>query len=57
MDKLADHNNDNRRQYTMQIKRIVYTSAMGLNAICTPFIYGFKNQQFKSALLRMVKCT
>ena len=57
MDKLADDNNDNRRQYTMQIKRIVYTSAMGLNAICTPFIYGFKNQQFKSALLRMVKCT
>ena len=57
MGKLADDNNDNRRQYTMQIKRIVYFSAMGLNAICTPFIYGFKNQQFKSALLRMVKCT
>ena len=55
--KLADDNNHNRRRYTMQIKRIVYTSAMGLNAICTPFIYGFKNQQFKSALLRMVKCT
>ncbi|XP_067053946.1 adenosine receptor A2b-like [Acropora muricata] len=55
--KLADDNNHNRRRYTMQIKRIVYISAMGLNAICTPFIYGFKNQQFKSALLRMVKCT
>ena len=55
--KLADDNDHNRRRYTMQIKWIVYTSAMGLNAICTPFIYGFKNQQFKSALLRMVKCT
>ena len=55
--KLADDNNHNRRQYTMQIKLFVYISAMGLNAICTPFIYGFKNQQFKSALLRMVKCT
>ena len=55
--KLADDNNHNRRRYTMQIKWMVYISAMGLNAICTPFIYGFKNQQFKSALLRMVKCT
>ena len=55
--KLADDNNHNRRRYTMQIKRIVYTSAMSLNAICPPIIYGFKNQQFKTALLRMVKCT
>ncbi|XP_074615925.1 adenosine receptor A2b-like [Acropora palmata] len=55
--KLADDNNHNRRHYTMQIKRIVYTSAMSLNAICPPIIYGFKNQQFKTALLRMVKCT
>ena len=55
--KLADDNNHNRRRYTMQIKRIVYTSAMSLNAICPPIIYGFKNQQFKTALPRMVKCT
>ena len=46
--KLADDNNHNR---------IVYTSAMSLNAICPPIIYGFKNQQFKTALLKMVKCT
>ena len=57
MGKLPDDNNDNRRHYTMHIKRVVYTSAMSLNAICTPIIYGFKNQQFKTALLRMVKCT
>ena len=57
--KLADHNNDQgcNRLHMMRAKRIVYTSAMGLNAISTPIIYGFKNQQFKTALLRMVKCT
>ena len=58
--KLPDDNNDqdrNRRRHTTRlIKRSVYTSAMGLNAICTPIIYGFKNQQFKTALIRMVKC-
>ena len=59
--KLADrHNNDhgcNRRCHTMLAKTIIYICAMGLNAICPPIIYGFKNQQFKMALLRMVKCT
>ena len=58
--KLADDNNGNchRHRYPMHlIKRIVYTSAMGLNAVCIPVIYGFKNQQFKTALLNMVKCT
>ena len=55
--KLADNNNDQGRRHTMRAKRIIYTSVMGLNAICTPIIYGFKNQQFKTALLRMVKCT
>ena len=58
--KRPDDNNDqdrNRRRHTMRlIKRILYTYAMSLNAICTPIIYGFKNQQFKTALLRMVKC-
>ena len=58
--KLADDNNDKccqRRCRTMRAKKIIYTSAMGLNAICTPIIYGFKNQQFKTALLKMIKCT
>ena len=57
--KLADDNNGNchRHRYMMQIKRIIYTSAMSLNAICNPIIYGLKNHQFKTALLRMVKCT
>ncbi|XP_044175353.1 growth hormone secretagogue receptor type 1-like [Acropora millepora] len=58
--KLADDNNDQcyqRRRHTMLAKKIIYTCAMGLNAICPPIIYGFKNQQFKTALLRMVKCT
>ncbi|KAK2551036.1 Adenosine receptor A2b [Acropora cervicornis] len=58
--KLADDNNDKdcqRHRHTMRAKRIVYTSAMGLNAICTPIIYGFKSQEFKTALLKMVKCT
>ena len=58
--ELADDNNDKccqRRRHTMRAKKIIYTSAMGLNAICTPIIYGFKNEQFKTALLKMVKCT
>ncbi|XP_015770547.1 PREDICTED: alpha-1B adrenergic receptor-like [Acropora digitifera] len=59
--KLADHHNNdhgcNRRCHTILAKKIIYTCAMGLNAICPPIIYGFKNQQFKTALLRMVKCT
>ena len=58
--KLADHNNDQgcyRSDHTMRAKRIAYTSAMCFNAICTPIICGFKNEQFKTALLRMVKCT
>ena len=58
--KLADDNNDKggqRYRYTKRAKKIVYISAMGLNAICTPIIYGFKNQDFKTALLKMVKCT
>ena len=59
--KFADDDNDQGYQRhcdnTMRAKRIVYTSAMGLNTICTPIIYGFKNQQFKiMALLKMVKC-
>ena len=59
-DKLVDDNNDqggHRHGHTMLAKKIVYISAMGLNAICTPIIYGYKNQQFKTALLKMVKCT
>ena len=61
--KFSDDNNDqgghrhHRHGHTMLAKRIVDTSAMGLNAISTPIIYGFKNQQFKTALLKMVKCT
>ena len=61
--KFPDDNNDqgchrhHRHGRRMRAKRIVYISAMSLNAICTPIIYGFKNQQFKTALLKMVKCT
>ena len=58
--KFPDDNNDqgcHRHRHTMLAKKIVYIFAMGLNAICTPIIYGFKNQQFKTALLKMVKCT
>ena len=64
--KFSDDNNDqgghrhhrhHRHGHTMLAKRIIYTCAMGLNAISTPIIYGFKNQQFKTALLKMVKCT
>ena len=57
---LPDDNNDKdsqRRRHTMLAKTIIYISAMGLNAICTPIIYGFKNEEFKKALLKMVKCT
>ncbi|XP_044175800.1 adenosine receptor A2b-like [Acropora millepora] len=58
--KFGNDNNDKggqRCRYTKRAKRIVYIFAMGSNAICTPIIYGFKNQQFKTALLKMVKCT
>ncbi|XP_029182063.2 adenosine receptor A2b-like [Acropora millepora] len=53
---LPDDNNDKdcqRHCHTKRAKKIIYTSAMGLNAICTPIIYGFKNQEFKTALLKM----
>ena len=61
--KFPDDNNDqgchrhHRHGHTMLAKKFVYIFAMGSNAICTPIIYGFKNQQLKTALLKMVKCT
>ena len=38
-----------------EIKRIAYTLAMGMNAICNPLVYGLGNQQVRQALRRMFK--
>ncbi|XP_068714989.1 alpha-1A adrenergic receptor-like [Montipora foliosa] len=42
-------------QYRSTPKRIAYTLAMGMNAICNPLVYGLGNQQVRKALRRMFK--
>ena len=39
----------------IEFKRIAYTLAMGMNAICNPLVYGLGNQQVRQALRRMFK--
>ena len=38
------------------IKYIVYDVAFGLNAICNPLIYGWRNERFRSAFRKLLKC-
>ena len=39
------------------IKHFVYIFALGLNASLNPVIYGWRNTQFRSAFLTILKCT
>ena len=38
------------------LHKIVYDVAMFLNAICNPLIYGWKNEEFRNAFRKMLKC-
>ena len=44
------------RKYQRLLKHIVYDVAMVLNAICNPLIYGWKNEEFRNAFRKMLKC-
>ena len=45
----------NRPQRRM-MRYIVYDIAFGLNAICNPLIYGWRNEQYRNAFRRLLKC-
>ena len=47
---------DNGRRRRQLMRHIVYDFAFGLNAICNPLIYGWRNGQFRSAFRRLLKC-
>ena len=38
------------------LQHIVYGVAMFLNAICNPLIYGWKNEEFKNAFRKLLRC-
>ena len=38
------------------IKYIVYDVAFGLNAICNPLIYAWRNEKFRSSFRKLLKC-
>ena len=38
------------------VKYIVYDVAFGLNAICNPLIYAWKNEKFRSSFQKLLKC-
>ena len=44
------------RGHKMLPENIVYDVAMFLNAICNPLIYGWKNEEFRNAFRKMLKC-
>ena len=39
------------------VKFIVFDVARGLNAICNPFIYGWRNKELRRAFCKLLKCT
>ena len=43
-----------KRRY---IKFIVYDLATGLNATCNPLVYGWRNEEFRSAFRKLLKCS
>ena len=47
---LKDHH------HQMLLEKIVCDVAMFLNAICNPLIYGWKNEEFRNAFRKMLKC-
>ena len=50
--KLSECGHPGRRPY----KFIVYDVATGLNAVCNPLIYGWKNKEFRRAFVKVLKC-
>ena len=44
------------RGHKMLPENIVYDLAMFLNAVCNPLIYGWKNEEFRNAFRKMLKC-
>ena len=38
------------------LQHIVYNVAMFLNAACNPLIYGWRNEEFRNAFRKMLKC-
>ena len=38
------------------LRQILYDVAMFVNAICNPLIYGWKNEEFRNAFRKMLKC-
>ena len=44
------------RRDQMLMENIVYDLAMFLNAVCNPLIYGWKNEEFRNAFRKMLKC-
>ena len=45
-----------RRKYGRDLRCFSYMIAFSLNAICNPLIYGWRNEQFKSAFRTLLKC-
>ena len=52
--KLRD--DDTRHPKLKYVKHIVHVFAFCLNAICNPVIYGWRNEQFRGAFRRLLKC-
>jgi len=44
------------RYHQKLLKQILYDVAMFFNAICNPLIYGWKNEEFRNAFRKMLKC-
>ena len=44
------------RNHNKLLKQILYDVAMFVNAICIPLIYGWKNEEFRNAFRKMLKC-
>ena len=44
------------RRGQVLMENIVYDVAMFLNAVCNPLIYGWKNEEFRNAFRKMLKC-
>ena len=51
--KLPDDDHHREIKY---FKHIVHALAFCLNAVCGPFIYGWRNEQFRDAFRRLLKC-
>ena len=39
------------------IKFIVFDLATGLNTICNPLVYGWRNEKFRTAFRKLLKCS